>query len=39
MLHAWCHFNVVLTVFCAVSLVAFSAHSGDKGPGQIGKGE
>jgi glucose dehydrogenase len=31
--------NVVLTVFCAVFLVAFSAHSGDKGPGPFGQGE
>ena len=32
-------FNVVLTVFCAVFLVALSAHSGDRGPGPFGQGE
>ena len=32
-------FKVGLTVFCAVFLVALSAHSGDRGPGPFGKGE
>jgi quinoprotein glucose dehydrogenase len=32
-------FNVVLTVLGAVFLVALSAHSGDKGPGQFGQEE
>ena len=32
-------FNVVLTVFCTVFLVALSAHSGDRGSGQFGQGE
>src|SRR4029450_13195971 len=39
MLPAGYRFNVVLTVFGAIFLVAISAHSGDKGPGPFGKEE
>jgi quinoprotein glucose dehydrogenase len=36
---AYYRFNVVLTVVWAVFLVALSAHSGNKGPGQFRQGE
>ena len=37
--HAGYRCKVVLLVFNAVFLAALSAHSGDRGPGQSGKGE